>query len=88
MVVHALNAEELSRLVASGKSEEHRILAKHYALHAADHESDAKQHEALAFQYEKTCPELAGEARHYAVHSLEAAEALRNLAARHLQLAG
>lgn len=82
---HILPAAELTRLVASAKAEDHRKLAKHYAAHAADHESDAKAHEALAAQYEKTFPQLAGESRHYAAHSMEAAEALRSLAAQHLQ---
>jgi hypothetical protein len=74
-------------LVASAKVEDDRKLAKHYAAHAADHEADAKAHEALATQYAKTSPGLAGEARHYAAHSMEAAEALRSLAAQHQQAA-
>lgn len=85
MTSHILPTEELTRLVASSKAEDHRKLAKHYAAHAADHESDAKAHEALAKQYEKTSPALAGESRHYAAHSLEAAEALRSLASQHQQ---
>jgi hypothetical protein len=87
MTSHILPTEELTRLVASSNTEDHRKLAKHYTAHAADHESDAKAHEALAKQYEKTSPGLAGEARHYAAHSMEAAEALRNLAAQHQQAA-
>ena len=86
MTSHILPHEELTRLAASAKTEDHLKLAKHYAAHAADHESDAKAHEALAKQYEKTSPQLAGEARHYAAHSLEAAEALRSLAGIHKQL--
>lgn len=50
---HILPNEELTKLVASAKSEDHRKLANHYAAHAADHETDAKDHEALAKQYEK-----------------------------------
>lgn len=84
--IHNLPIEELTRLVASAKNEDHRILANHYAVHAADHEADAKAHEELANQYEKTIPQLAGEARHYAAHSREAAEALRSLAAQHEHL--
>ncbi len=87
MSTHILPNEELTKLVASAKSEDHRKLANHYAAHAADHETDAKDHEALAKQYEKTSPQLAGEARHYAAHSKEAAEALRSLAGIHKQLA-
>lgn len=85
MTSHILPNEELTRLVASAKIEDHLKLAKHYAAHAADHESDAKAHEALANQYDKTAPQLAGEARHYAAHSMEAAEALRSLASQHQQ---
>ncbi len=83
---HILPNEELTKLVASAKTEDHRKLASHYAAHAADHESDARAHESLARQYEKTSPQLAGEARHYAAHSMEAAEALRSLAGIHKQL--
>lgn len=78
-MTHTLSVEALT-------SEDHRKLAKHYATHAADHVSDAKHHEELAAQYDKTLPQLAGEARHYAAHSMEAAEALRNLAAQHEKL--
>ena len=86
MTAHILPNEELTRLVASSSREDHRTLAKHYAAHAADHEADAKAHEALAKQYEKASPGLAGEARHYAAHSMEAAEALRSMAKQHEHL--
>ena len=87
MTAHILPHEELTKLVASAKSEDHRKLAQHYAAHAADHEADAKAHETLAKQYEKTAPGLAGEARHYAAHSMEAAEALRSMATQHQHFA-
>jgi hypothetical protein len=83
---HTLSTEELTKLVASAKNEDHRNLAKHYAAHAADHEADASAHELLANQYEKTIPQLAGEARHYAAHSREAAEALRSMSTQHEHL--
>jgi hypothetical protein len=86
MTAHVLPNEELTRLVGSTKIEDHRKLAKHYAAHAADHEADALAHEALAKQYERTTPGLAGEARHYAAHSMEAAEALRSMATQHEHL--
>lgn len=86
LTTHILPNEELTKLVASSKSEDHRKLANHYTAHAADHEIDAKDHETLAKQYEKTSPQLAAEARHYAAHSMEAAEALRGLAGIHKQL--
>lgn len=68
-------------------AEAHLKLAAHYTAHAIEHENDAKMHEELAKQYDKTEPRLAGEARHYAAHSREAAEALRNLAKIHQDLA-
>jgi hypothetical protein len=86
MTAHVLPNDELTKLVASSKSEDHRRLAQHYAAHAADHEADAKAHESLAAQYEKASPGLAGEARHYAAHSREAAEALRSMATQHQHL--
>lgn len=65
----------------------HERLAAHYNAHAVEHENDAKMHEELANFYDKNEPRLAGESRHYAAHSREAAEALRNLAKIHLDLA-
>jgi len=44
-------------------------------------------HDELAKQYDKAEAALAKEARHYAGHSREAAEALRNLATIHQELA-
>jgi len=69
------------------RAEAHQKLAAHYTAHAIEHEKDAKDHEELAKQYDKTEPRLAGEAHHYAAHSQEAAEALRNLAKIHQDLA-
>jgi hypothetical protein len=68
-------------------AEEHQKLAAHYTAHAVEHENDAKVHEDLATLYEKSEAKLVGEARHYAAHSREAAEALRALAKLHLELA-
>ena len=79
MAAHTLSVETIS-------GEDHRKLAKHYAAHAADHVNDAKHHEELAAKYDQIHPELAAEARHYAAHSMEASEALRNLAAQHEKL--
>ena len=77
------------RKVAQSHSnaDEHQKLAAHYTAHAVEHEADAKMHEQLANQYDKTEPSLSGEARHYAAHSREAAEALRALAKLHQGLA-
>ena len=83
-----LSDQEFRKLAASHpNAEEHQKLAAHYTAHAMEHESDAKLHEELANQYSKAEPSLAGEARHYAAHSREAAEALRELAKIHQGLA-
>lgn len=80
--------QEFRRLAAShATADEHQRLAAHYNAHAVEHEADAAVHETLATGYDKSEPILAGEARHYAAHSREAAEALRALAKLHLQLA-
>jgi len=68
-------------------ADDHLKLAAHFTEHATEHENDAKMNEELAGGYEKTEPRLAGEARHYAAHSREAAEALRSLAKIHQELA-
>lgn len=79
---------EFTKLAQSHENADaHLKLAAHYTAHAVEHEKDAKAHEDLAKQYDKTEPRLAGEARHYAAHSTEAAEALRNLAKAHQDLA-
>lgn len=83
-----LSDQEFRKLAASHANvEEHQKLAAHYSAHAVEHEADAKLHEELANQYAKTEPSLAGEVRHYAAHSREAAEALRELARIHQNLA-
>ena len=69
---------------------DHMKLAEHYTAHAAEHETDAKISEELASQvsgHHATEAGLDGELRHYAAHSKEAAEALRNLARIHQGLA-
>jgi len=83
-----LSDQDFKKLAAShANAEEHQKLAAHYTAHAIEHEADAKAHEDLASQYAKSEPSLAGEARHYAAHSREAAEALRELAKIHGVLA-
>ena len=83
-----LSDQEFRKLAAShGNAEEHQKLVAHYTAHAMEHEADAKLHEELANQNAKAEPSLAGEARHYAAHSREAAEALRELAKIHQGLA-
>lgn len=71
-------------------ADDHRKLAEHYTTHAIEHENDAKLGEELAAKvsgHHATEAGLDGELRHYAAHSKEAAEALRNLANIHQGLA-
>ena len=89
-----LTDAEFSKLAISARTvQDHQKLATHYLAHAAEHEADAKLHEQLATQYSKTRPfddtlwDRARDASHYAQHSREAAEALRDLAAIHKALA-
>src|SRR6185503_5827893 len=83
-----LTDQDFKKVAAShANADEHQQLAAHYTAHAIEHETDAKVHEDLANQYAKSEPSLAGEARHYAAHSREAAEALRELAKIHQSLA-
>jgi len=81
------NAEFLTLAKSHKTAADHLKLAEHFTAHAAEHEDDAKIQEELAAPYEKSEPRLAGEARHYAAHSREAAEAMRSLAAIHQDLA-
>jgi len=79
---------ELRKLAQSHlTADDHLKLAEHFTAHAVEHENDAKLHEELAGPYEAKEPRLAGEARHYAAHSREAAEAMRSLAKIHKELA-
>ena len=81
------DADFLKLAKTHANADEHQRLAAHYTAHAVEHEGDARVHEDLARQYDKAEPALAREARHYAGHSREAAEALRNLAKIHQDLA-
>lgn len=83
-----LSDADLKKLATShATAADHQKLAAHYTAHALEHENEAKLHDELAAQYEKTEPKLATEAKHYAGHSREAAEALRELAKIHGELA-
>jgi uncharacterized protein YciW len=67
---------------------DHKKLAAHYRAHAAEHEADAKLHDAIVAAAKKAPGsghdfELALGAAHYAEHSREAAEALIELATLH-----
>lgn len=79
---------ELKKLAQSHQTaEDHHKLAEHFAAHALEHENDSKLHEELAGIYEKKEPRLVREVRQYAARSREAAEAMRNLAKIHHELA-
>ena len=81
---------ELRRLgtAATATAADHRKLAAHYRAHAAEHQADAATHDAIVAAARKRATDddawdLARDAAHYAEHSREAAEALRDLAALH-----
>jgi hypothetical protein len=77
---------------SSNVAADHRALAARYRAHAAEHEADAALHDALVADL-KARPaddetwDLARDAAHYAQHSREAAEALRDLAQQHEAIA-
>ena len=67
---------------------DHKKLADYYNAHATEHEADAKLHEEIVALSRKNPTdnqawELGRAAAHYAEHSHEAAEALRDLAQLH-----
>lgn len=81
---------EFQKLATTAKTaQEHMKLAQHYRAHAAEHEADAKEHEAIAKQFATRRPldddswDMARDSTHYAQHSREAAQVLRDLAAAH-----
>jgi hypothetical protein len=85
-----LSDAELKKLSTSATTAaDHKKLAAHYRAHATEHEADAKLHEDIVTAARKQDQssghawELARGAAHYAEHSREAAEALRELAALH-----
>ncbi|MEQ1949274.1 MAG: hypothetical protein ABL995_18925 [Bryobacteraceae bacterium] len=81
---------EFQKLAATAKTaQEHTRLAQHYKAHAAEHEAEAKMHEAVAKQFASKKPlddeswDMSRDSLHYAQHSREAAQVLRDLAAAH-----
>ena len=84
-----LSRAEFDRLTASAKTAaDHKALAAHYRAHADEHAADAAAHERIALEArarrnDDDAWDLARDASHYAEHSREAAEALRELAALH-----
>jgi hypothetical protein len=80
---------QFKSLASSAKtSDDHKKLAEYYRAHAAEHEMDAKLHDQIVAASRKNPAdnqawELGRAADHYAEHSREAAEALRELATLH-----
>ena len=89
MKLSSIEFAELARTHET--ADDHVKLAAHFSAHAEEHESDAKLFEELAEHvaghHGLAEAGLAGEERHYAAHSREAAEAMRNLAKIHESLA-
>lgn len=86
--VFAQTPTDLSKRSASTVAADHRALAAQYRTHAAEHDADAVAHEALVAEMRTRLADdeawdLARDATHYAEHSREAAEALRDLAELH-----
>jgi hypothetical protein len=87
-----LSESEFGQLARTHKTaEDHLKLAAHFTAHAIEHENDAKLLEELSGHlsrhHDAAENELNAEERHYAAHSREAAEAMRNLANIHERLA-
>jgi len=83
---------DLSKRSFSANAADHRALAAQYRAHAAEHEADAAAHDALvtdarARAADDDAWDLGRDAAHYAEHSREAAEALRDLAQLHEAIA-
>ena len=84
-----LSDAEFKKLGASAvTAADHKKLAAHYRAHAVEHEADAKAHDEIVAAAKKMGSsghafELALGAAHYAEHSREAAEALKELAELH-----
>ena len=79
---------ELKKESSSTVAAERRSLAARYRAHAAEHEADAALHDALVAELKARTADdetwdLVRDAAHYAQHSREAAEALRDLARLH-----
>jgi hypothetical protein len=86
-----LSESEFAQLARTYKTaEDHLKLAAHFNAHAIEHENDGKLLEELSSYlsgHHAGENELYAEGRHYAAHSCEAAEAMRNLANIHERLA-
>lgn len=83
---------DVVRLSTSTVAADHRALDTHYRSHAIEHETDAARHDTVAAEAKARTADddawdLARDAAHYAQHSREAAEALRDLAQLHEAIA-
>ena len=83
---------DVIKLSSSADAADHRALASRYRAHAAEHEADAALHDALVADLKARTAndevwDLARDAAHYAQHSREGAEALRDLAQHHEAIA-
>ena len=89
-----LSAAELKKMAASANSPaDHLKLAQHYDAVAAEHEAEAKTHEALAEQYAKAptgheqkhpmSGKTAGHCKMYAEHCHKLSAAAKAMAAEH-----
>jgi hypothetical protein len=83
---------DVIRFSTSPAATDHRALAAHYRAHAIEHDADATRHDTLAAEAKARATDddswdLARDAAHYAQHSREAAEALRDLAHVHEAIA-
>jgi hypothetical protein len=83
---------DLTKRSTSMNAADHQALAAQYRAHAAEHDADAAAHEALVTDAKTRATDddawdLARDAAHYAEHSREAAEALRDLAQLHEAIA-
>jgi predicted ATPase len=88
----SVSEAEFHKLVVAPKTAaDHVKLAAYYRAHAVEHETDAKLHDEIVAAASKKRDddswELARASAHYAEHSREAAEALRDLAKLHDGLA-
>ena len=93
-----LDKAELKKLVASASTpQDHERIAKHFDAKAVELEAEAKEHEELAVEYTKhpTMNEMkhpggpltSGHCRYFAQKTRESAQAARQMATDHRQMA-
>ena len=93
-----LDKAELKKLVASASTpQDHERIAKHFDAKAVELEAEAKEHEELAVEYTKHPnmhemkhpggPLTSGHCRYFAQKTRESAQAARQMATDHRQMA-